>query len=339
MVKMITPLLLSLVLFSCNHHNNAPDVSNIKMDLTLQRFDEDLFKTDSAHFAQHFDSLKITYPIFSAVYLTQLQEFNPAVPPDTLNKYLGGFLNFYRDVFDSSELLYKDFSSYKKEIEEAFRFTKYYFPNYRLPSKIVTYIGPVEGTGSFLFTDDNTIAIGLEHYLGKNFPLYKTDRVEDVYADYISARFEPSYIVVNCMQNIISDMYPEKETEDPMVNRMVEQGKRLYLLSKFLPDKEDYKLIGYTEQQMKDCYKHEAEIWDMFIQNNLLHETDPDVIKNYVGESPKTQGLPEGAPGNIGSFAGWQIVKKYMEKNDKVTLQGLLSTDDDKIFQEAKYKP
>jgi hypothetical protein len=63
------------------------------------------------------------------------------------------------------------------------------------------------------------------------------------------------------------------------------------------------------------------------------------VIKNYIGESPKTQELGEASPGNIGSFAGWQIVKKYMDKNPGKTLKQLMSTDPELIFQEAKYKP
>ena len=120
---------------------------------------------------------------------------------------------------------------------------------------------------------------------------------------------------------------------------MVEKGKRLYILSKFLPGKPDYKLIGYTEAQMKDCDKNEARIWDMFIQNSLLQSTDKNRMKNFIEEGPKTQELPEGAPGNIGSYAGWQIVKKYMKKNPAVTLEQLITLDEETIFQEAKYKP
>jgi uncharacterized protein YjaZ len=113
----------------------------------------------------------------------------------------------------------------------------------------------------------------------------------------------------------------------------------LYLLSKLLPYSEEYKLIGYTEKQLKDCYEHEAAIWDLFVQNNFLQTIDNNLIKNYVGEGPKTQELGEASPGNIGSFAGWQIVKKYMEKNPKVKLQQMMTTDAETIFRESKYKP
>jgi uncharacterized protein YjaZ len=71
----------------------------------------------------------------------------------------------------------------------------------------------------------------------------------------------------------------------------------------------------------------------------LLQTIDNNVIKNYIGDSPKTQELGEAAPGNIGAFAGWQIVKKYMQKNPKLTLKQLMAVDAETLFSEAKYKP
>jgi hypothetical protein len=141
------------------------------------------------------------------------------------------------------------------------------------------------------------------------------------------------------MNNIVNDLYPEKVNDKSLVIQMIEKGKRLYLLSKFLPKTEEYKLIGYAEKQLVDAYEHEAVIWDLFVKNEYLQITDKNIIKNYIGESPKTQELGEGAPGNIGSFSGWQIVKKFAKKNESLTLQQLMNTDPEIILQQAKYKP
>jgi hypothetical protein len=70
-----------------------------------------------------------------------------------------------------------------------------------------------------------------------------------------------------------------------------------------------------------------------------LNSTDPNIIKNYIGESPKTQELGEGAPGNIGTFSGLQIVKKYMEKYPETTPEDLMKLNTRDIFDKAKYKP
>ena len=90
---------------------------------------------------------------------------------------------------------------------------------------------------------------------------------------------------------------------------------------------------------VKAVYEHEASVWDLFVQNNFLQTIDNNIIKNYIGEGPKTQELGEASPGNIGSFAGWQIVKKFMQKNPKLSLAALMTTNAETIFQQAKYKP
>ena len=63
------------------------------------------------------------------------------------------------------------------------------------------------------------------------------------------------------------------------------------------------------------------------------------MIKNYIGESPNTPEFGEGAPGNIGLFTGWQIVKKFMENNKSISLETLMQTDPKKLFEESKYRP
>ena len=90
---------------------------------------------------------------------------------------------------------------------------------------------------------------------------------------------------------------------------------------------------------MKDSYKNEAVIWDFFLNNDLLNKTDQNIVKNYIGESPKTQELGEDAPGNIGTFSGLQIVKKYMEKFPETTLYELMKMDAREIYNKSKYKP
>ena len=141
------------------------------------------------------------------------------------------------------------------------------------------------------------------------------------------------------MKNIVLDIFPEKLEDKTLVQQMIEKGKHLYILQKILPKVNPANLIGYTTQQLKDCNLHERAIWDLFVQNSFLQTIDNNIIKNYIGESPKTQELGDASPGNIGSYAGWQIVKKYMSKNSSTTLQQLMQLDNDTLFTETKYKP
>jgi len=339
MSRLFTIVLLLPLLFSCHGKKGIPDVSTIPVTVTTQRFEKDLFACDSANIVNQMPALEAKYPSFGKNFFLTVLSSDPRWPADSTTRYIGGFINSYRkDIYDSAEAIFNDFSPYEKEIKEGLQFVKYYFPDYKLPTKVITYIGPVDGYGDILA--DNSLVVGLQHYLGKNFSAYQTAWVQESYPSYISARFEPSYISINSMKNIVNDVCPPKDEDTrPLVDQMVDNGKRLYILSKVQPYKEEYKLMGYTDKQLAACYVHEASIWDFFIQNNLLQLTDPDVAKDYITDGPKTPALDENAPGNLGSFVGWQIVKKYMQMNSSVTLQQLVNKDADEIFQETKYKP
>ncbi|HTB51668.1 MAG TPA: hypothetical protein VK718_02750 [Ferruginibacter sp.] len=334
----IAVILISTLAFSCKNGKNIPDVSNIKIDITTERFDKDLFAIDSNNFAEGYQKLETKDPFFSNFFIGRTLNLDPTWPRDTVLGYVAQFTSAYRPVYDSAALVFNDFSTYENDIKQASQFLKYYFPAYPIPSKIITYIGPLDGDGDLLATGE-AFLVGLQVHMGRNYSMYKTSFVSETYPGYVTYGFEPSYIVVNYVKDAMNDLYPEKEDDRPMIDQMIDKGKRLYVLSKLLPYTEEYKLIGYTEKQLKDCYDHEAVVWSMFIQNGTLQATDKDVIKTYLGPSPKTVELGEDAPGNIGSFAGWQIIKKYMSNNPTKTLPQLMATDAEVIFQETKYKP
>lgn len=328
---------LILTMSACNNQPSAPDVSNIRVELDVQRFEKDFFALDTNHLNTELDKLVARYPSFGENFMGTILGADPAWGADTTAMYVKGFIQAFRTVYDSSEKVFANFSPYLKEVEKSCRYVSYYFPEYKMPKKLITYIGPLDGFGDII-TEDAFI-VGLHHHLGENYSLYQSDVVALTYPSYLTRRFEPGTISVNCMSNVLSDMYPEKNDEKTLVEKMIEKGKRLYVLSKLLPEKEAYKLIGYTKKQLKESLEREAQIWNLFVQNNLLRTTEYNIIKNYVGESPKTAELGDASPGNIGSLMGWQIVKKYMYKNPTTTLKSLMETDEESIFQSSKYKP
>jgi hypothetical protein len=329
--------IIAVLFFTSCNNDDTPDVSNIKIDIKAQRFEEDMFRADTGNSISKLNKLQANYPSFGENFFATILNIDPKWSEDTAANYLNGFLTAYKPVYDSTKKVFTDFTSYQDKLIEGLKFIKYYFPSYKIPTKIITYIGPLDGYGDIL--SDDAIIVGLQHHLGKNFSLYKSELVQQVYPSYITDRFEPDYISVNAMKNIVLDIFPEKLEDKTLVHQMIEKGKRLYILQKILPTTKPEYLIGYTTQQLKDCYAHENTIWDLFVQNNFLQTIDNNVIKNYIGESPKTQELGEASPGNIGSFVGWQIVRKYMSKNSSTTLQQLMQLDNETLFAEAKYKP
>jgi hypothetical protein len=257
--------------------------------------------------------------------------------PDSVAKKIKMFLHDYHFVYDTAQKYFDDFSDKFKEIKRGLQYVQYYFPEYKTPANVITFIGPVEGYANVLTTSG--LAVGLQLYLGDDFPVYHSEFITNVYPDYQQRRFKPAYIAVNCMKNIVSDIYPEKNGSDPLIYQMIDAGKRLYLLDHFLPQLADSLKTGYTQKQLDGCYDNEAGIWNYFVQNNLLFITDPLQVRDYMQDGPYTEVLGQASPGFIGQFIGWQVVKKWMDKNPEITLQQLINTPEKKIYDETKYKP
>lgn len=336
-MRLIRSLLLCLLFFSCHSKKNSPDVSDIKINIKTIRFENVFFNIDTTNTLMELGKTTNEFSNFIAFFLSKLLNLDPRLPDSIASNIINQYIIAYKPIYDTSQIIFKDFSKYENEIKSGLQYLKYYYPNYKTPNQIITYIGPLDGYGDII--TPNAFVIGLHQHLGKNASYYNTSIVSETYPPYISARFEPSYISVNCMKNVVLDLYPEGSEEKSLVIQMIEKGKRLFMLEMLLPEKPEYQLIGYTQKQMDDCNNHEASIWNLFIQNNLLQSTDYNMIRNYIGDSPKTQELGDASPGNIGSYVGWKIVKKYMSKNSEIKLNELMTKDADEILSEAKYKP
>jgi uncharacterized protein YjaZ len=137
---------------------------------------------------------------------------------------------------------------------------------------------------------------------------------------------------------VVDEIYPAQFAGKPLIEQMVEAGKRLYLLDQFLPELNDTLVTGYTKAQLDDAYKNESNIWGHLVTSNLLYNSDPSTVRDYMNEAPFTLPFGQGSPPFVGQFIGWQIVKKWMGKTNK-TLEELLKTPAKQVFEEAKYKP
>lgn len=321
-----------LLICGCRSGEPVPDVSKIPVTLQTIRFEQALFTLDTAHAAASLALLEQKHPGFTRDFLFNILGSSP----DSAFSDLPFFLRSYYDLYTDSKKVFADFTPVEKEIKRGMQFVKYYFPQYHLPSRLITFIGPVNSYGNIITAD--ALAIGLQLYMGEGYPLYQTSMSQELYPPFISRRFTPAYIPVNCMRNIIEDMFPSRTT-GPLVEQMVEAGKRQYLLNRFLPETADTLKTGYTAKQLAACYDNEKNIWQFFVQNNLLFSIDPNLTRDYMNDGPNTQALGPESPGNIGLFTGMRIVQKWMKQHKEVTLPVLMQTPARKIFDEAKYKP
>lgn len=348
MKKIIIPVITAIVFFSCGNNNNIPDVSSIKVNLETRRFDQDFFAIDTNDIAGSMKIVLNKYPDFLPDFtmnILGLDLDSLLVRGNRQDEAVRMFIRDYTPMKDSAELMYKDFSKETEAIKKGLQYVKYYFPQYKIPGSVITFIGPINANFETSFGVQGDVltpvsfGVGLQLHLGQYFSFYRSQEGLEQYPDYISTNFDAAHIPINCMKNIVDDMFPDRSNGKALIEQIVDKGRRMYLLTRFLPKTPEYMCIGYTDQQMKDAYKNEAVIWNLFLNNDLLNKTDQDIVKNYIGESPKTQELGEGAPGNIGTFSGLQIIKKYMEKFPETSLNDLMKKDAREIYDKSKYKP
>jgi gliding motility-associated lipoprotein GldB len=326
-----------LAVTACNSGKKTPDVSHIPMNVKTARFDTALFNIDTNNVAPGLHKLAEEYPVFFPVYIEHIMNFGPYTDSNRLiPEQTRMFLTNpdFKALQHSVAEKYPSLDKVEQELAQTFRYIKYYIPAFH-PPKVVSFISGIGNYGAV--TADTILGIGLDMYMGTDFPPY--GMIPDFPA-YMVRRFTPEYITTNCAQVIQQELFPPSAKANKLIEQMVEAGKQQYFLDLVLPQTPDTIKLGYTKDQLDWCYDNEQMIWQYFIQNNLLYSTDWQDITYYLGDGPATRGMPPGSPGKIGSFVGWQIVKHYMDRHPEVTLQQLMGTNDLlKIFNEAKYKP
>ena len=142
----------------------------------------------------------------------------------------------------------------------------------------------------------------------------------------------PDYAIT---KNIHAALYSDSGT---MLDYMICEGKALYFLDQVLPNTPDAIKIRYNDEQLAWAKKNEQDIWNYFVSNQLLYETDFMRFHNFVDEAPKTNTFKDSAPRTT-QYIGWQIVRRYMKKNHLSMNELFEETDSQKILRDSGYKP
>ena len=334
---LFTILFLFMLLSGCRQNDkNKPDVSGIKTDVRMERFEKDFFTIDTTKIAEGLQQLQAKHPQFTLFFVRQLLGLNNPYG-DTATQVIRQIISSYRPVYEAIQEKYPDLNWLKKELDQSFRYVKHYYPAYKVPG-LISFVGTFDAPGVVYLP--NYLAVGLQQYAGKNFAAYQDPQVQELYPTYISRRFDKEYMAANIMKAVVDDIYPDTTDNAKLIELMIEKGKQWWLLDKFLPDAPDSVKTGFTKKQLDWCETNEGNIWGSILQSTPdIYTVDQERLQNYIGEGPQTRDLPEESPGNIGQWVGWQIIEKYAEKNPKATVQQVLATPARVIFQEAKYRP
>lgn len=331
---------IPLILTGCGD-KNAPNVSGIEVNVTSQRLDKDLYALDTNNLGTGLVNLKKSYPEFLDFYLDTIMGFgiNRQYVDSNLaiQKGLLTFLSHkdYRGVFDTVFKYYPDVTEVNNELTKCFQYMKHYYPEYKEPN-IIYMITGLNNYGAITY-GDHTLAIGLDMFLGADYPFYKSVGIPD----YFSRQLNRNYIPVAVMRTLYREKHPFIVEGRTLLDMMIQSGKEMYYTDRMLPFIDEHVQLAYSSEQLKWCNDNEVQVYDFFVRQQLLYETNLQKVVRYVMDGPSATGMPVESPGKIGAWLGLQIVRSYMNEHPEVTLQELIEApiDAQRFLLESKYKP
>ena len=319
----------------CNDQKLKVDVDEVKVEISYQRFDLDLFKCKDA---EDIIRLKENYKSFYFDFVFRVLGFKP-IDSDSL--CTTQMLRFVSDsnmlsLQDSIKKVFNDDKFLMEGLTEAMKHYKYYF---KTDSVLPRFIGfPSLLHYPNIFSDDY-IGIGLDMYLGKDFPYYYDSRLD--YPKYLIDKFIKEYALRNTIRAFIEQKF-EQEPSIVFIERAVQQGKIYYMLDALCPEMPDTIKIQYSNTKLNWIKAVEKEMWIDFVNRKVLYEKDGFENDKYFSDGPFTNApnVSRDSPPRVGEWLGWQIVRKYMENHSTVTLPELMNEKDlMKIFKDSGYRP
>jgi gliding motility-associated lipoprotein GldB len=319
MKKIVLVLLFIFIITSCDQKSKVEKaVEEIPLEMKLHRFEQ-----------AFFDAKPVELSLVKAEY----PDFFPEGTPDEV--WIEKMQHpQWRELYTEVEKKYKNFNSKQTEIEELFKHIKYYFPTVKTP-EIYTAIGEMDYNNKTIYANDKLI-IALELFLGKDHRFYAE------FPEYIRQNFEERQILPEIASSFALGVIPQPN-DATLLSQMIYYGKELYLKDELLADSyNDAEKIGYTPEQIQWSQENEGFIWEYFVSKEMLYSTNPKLPNQFINLAPFSKfylEIDNESPGRIGRWVGWQMVRSFMENNEKVSLQDLIKMDAKQIFEQSKYKP
>ncbi|WP_172279822.1 gliding motility protein GldB [Chryseobacterium sp. LAM-KRS1] len=225
----------------------------------------------------------------------------------------------------------------QKELQDLFSHIRHYFPKFKSP-KVYLFSSALQMIQDPVFYDEkgNLLFIDITGFMGDKNPNYKGLEL------YFQKSMNPNNIVPKVSRMFAENIVPFSTDHQKFIDQLIYNGKVMILQDAFLPDTPDYLKMNYTKKQYEWAVSNEGNIWNYFVENNLLFGDDHRLEERFISPGPFSKFYTdidnESSP-QIGIYTGWQICKKYLKEKPEVKLTDFLKMDATEIFNQSGYKP
>lgn len=326
-----------LILWSCQRNRMDVDISAVKTEpLRVLRLEKDLFSLTEDNFGNKTSEIKSKYGIYYEHYLmnflsrrgTNDSNYKKATLNFIGDKDVREAYNYVKEIFPepTSEVLFSG-------VNDCVKRFKYHFPDKKLPNRLITCVTGWNYAFAYM---DSALVVSLDMYLGDTAKFYQMLR----YPQYQTRKMNEINILPDIARGWLLTEFDNTAAENNLLSHTIFYGKLFYAVNALLPNISDSLIIGYSSKQMAFCNKFEKKLWSYFAEKNRLYENNLATIRELTNDGPFTGTIHKDCPPRIAMWVGWQIVKSYMEKNEAVTLAGLMNEKDaQKILTKSKYRP
>lgn len=223
------------------------------------------------------------------------------------------------------------------DLTDLFSHVKYYFPNFKEP-KVFLYSSALQGVMDPIFyhPQQNMIFIDITGFMGENNPNYKG------LEQYFQVSMNPQNIVPKVSEVLAENFVEPDMDHQKFIDELIYNGKISTLQDAFLPDFPDYLKMNYSQKQYEWAKENEVNIWNFFVENNLVFSDDIQLQERFIKPGPfskfYTEIDNESSP-QVGIFIGWQICKKFFQEKPDTKLTDFLKMNAQEIFNQSNYKP
>ena len=283
----------------------------------ISRFDKDLFRLIESNEPGIQGELLCDYPEMLEVLGKGIINMQKTEAPgffDRLVKFYSEptLKGLYRDAI----ALYDSVTDIEQGLGAGFAYLKEHLPFIPLPQHVYMH---VSGLSQNVLVGEKELSISIDKYMGKDYPLYGR-----FFYDYQVEKMQRPLVVPDYLAGWLMSEYPFEGKETVLLERMAYEGKIKYLVSQAMPGLAPHVLMGYPEESLAWCRKNEGALWKAIIERKHLYTPDRMATGRYFEEAPSTF-LAPGAPGSLGVWFGWNIVKKYMDETG-ATVEMLMKT-------------
>ncbi len=326
-------VLLSILCGCSNKHQYIPrDIEPVEVEIV--RFDSAQLAVRPDSIQQDIQQLYADYEEFMPMFvegILRLPSEDTAYLCELYADFLTDTVMGFAQTNAKAQAMFANIDSLQETLNMGFSRLHYLYPEWEIPTLYLF----VSGFNSTVMYYENMMGVGVDMYLGSDYPYYN-----QVVYDYQKPTMRKACVAGDVLSMYLAYHIPYNSKYNRLLEQMIFRGKQLFLLAQLLPKEPAWEVIGYSKEQWEWCEMYERAIWNRIMEKRDLFKTESNILTSYLNDGPFTAEVTQDSPGRLGLWVGWRIVDSYMRNNKNVTLHELINENDaQKILEQSYYKP